>query len=353
MTISEVQAIIAEADLNGDGKLDYSEFCLILSNTSTECIHANYQKPSQSLESKQQFREHRSPQSCTTRKKLDRHDQRREEIRMHLYSSESSSAPNGSIQSGVNEVQSSLEVFLKPDEPDSVQDARRAKIQPSKLPLAAEAKKDAVLHDILPVSLPFLQPHPSGSVESTDSNAGNPTERSCGEGIRSSRQTDHLQVEQLSDSAGNSSEHKEQEPLRSKEEEEREISPLSMPNGGKGNEGQESMASGEEEGQGPPSNGGKGEEGQSNGCKREEGQTQPPNVGKEEDQGAPPKSGSASLTEEGDTQGSRKAAQSEGNEGSRARREAGGDSLSHPLLEEVAPSSVVALPPRKPKNVEV
>lgn len=47
MMTGEVQAIIAEADLNGDGKLDYAEFCQFLSNTSEECIQANHHKVSQ------------------------------------------------------------------------------------------------------------------------------------------------------------------------------------------------------------------------------------------------------------------------------------------------------------------
>ena len=46
MTHDEVQAIIEEADENGDGKLDYAEFCHMLINTSEECIKASCIKSS-------------------------------------------------------------------------------------------------------------------------------------------------------------------------------------------------------------------------------------------------------------------------------------------------------------------
>ena len=44
MSRDEVQAIIDEADENGDGKLDYAEFCHMLLNTSEETIQAAKQK---------------------------------------------------------------------------------------------------------------------------------------------------------------------------------------------------------------------------------------------------------------------------------------------------------------------
>ena len=44
MTHDEVQAIINEADKNGDGKLDYAEFCHMLLNTSEQCVQASRQK---------------------------------------------------------------------------------------------------------------------------------------------------------------------------------------------------------------------------------------------------------------------------------------------------------------------
>ena len=44
MTHDEVQAIIDEADKNGDGKLDYAEFCHMLLNTSEQCVQASRQK---------------------------------------------------------------------------------------------------------------------------------------------------------------------------------------------------------------------------------------------------------------------------------------------------------------------
>ena len=44
MTHDEVQAIIDEADKNGDGKLDYAEFCHMLLSTSEQCVQASRQK---------------------------------------------------------------------------------------------------------------------------------------------------------------------------------------------------------------------------------------------------------------------------------------------------------------------
>lgn len=44
MSHDEVQAIIDEADQNGDGRLDYAEFCHMLLNTTEECIQAAKQK---------------------------------------------------------------------------------------------------------------------------------------------------------------------------------------------------------------------------------------------------------------------------------------------------------------------
>lgn len=84
MSADEVQAVIAEADLNGDGKLDYAEFCLLLNSTSEECIQVNRQKVSQA-----EPEQSRSPKSHVTRRSsVVRRERRREEIRMQLYSPE-------------------------------------------------------------------------------------------------------------------------------------------------------------------------------------------------------------------------------------------------------------------------
>ena len=90
MTINEVQAIIAEADLNGDGKLDYAEFCCMLANTTNQCVQASRQKWSQVLKPGRGSNQW-SPLSGDTRKK--QHEQRRQEIRMYLNSAESNSMP--------------------------------------------------------------------------------------------------------------------------------------------------------------------------------------------------------------------------------------------------------------------
>ena len=95
MSMDEVEVIIAEADLNGDGKLDYAEFCHMLLNTTEECIQANRQKSSQSTQRKQD-KTNQPPHSRRRRRSSDRRERRREEIRMHLYSPESHSAPHTS-----------------------------------------------------------------------------------------------------------------------------------------------------------------------------------------------------------------------------------------------------------------
>lgn len=390
MTASEVQAIIAEADLNGDGKLDYSEFCLLLSNTSNDCIQANYQK------SLRQLHEHRYSQSDATRTRLDRHDKHGEDE-----PSWSSTAPaNGNTQSGVHASsnsggESNLEAFLTPlskkEEPNlpastsSVQDVRKAETQPSKLPLATEAKKDRELRDkstklppLRKVSLPSLQPHPLDGIEDTDSTTGKPSYND-GEKDEVSRQTDHLQEEELphcdgttmeqpdggvgmpSDTAGISRDD------NAGQDEAGQALP-SSPNVGKGEEGQvppSSVGEREEEEQWQPLNDGKGKEGEappSNGGGLEtpvsddgKGKDLPPNSGREEEQLTPPTGGS-SLTEDAER------CQAEGDRGADKaldegrRGEAMPDrkaSASNPVHEEAAPSSVVAPPPRKPDNVEV
>ncbi len=88
MTVDEVQAIIAEADLNGDGKLDYAEFCHMLLNTSEECTQAFQNNALQVLKAKEKYKRYGSPkqQIAQRRSSFDRRERRREEIRMQLYS---------------------------------------------------------------------------------------------------------------------------------------------------------------------------------------------------------------------------------------------------------------------------
>lgn len=94
MSVDEVQTIIAEADLNGDGKLDYAEFCHMLLNTSEECTRAHHNKASQVLKAKEthsyqaKSRNYQSPSYHINenRASFDRREKRREEIRMQLYS---------------------------------------------------------------------------------------------------------------------------------------------------------------------------------------------------------------------------------------------------------------------------
>lgn len=96
--MDEVNVIIAEADLNGDGKLDYAEFCHMLLNTSEECLQANRVKASQVMKQKQKRSHHeisfRRKSPSYKRSSYDRQERRREEIRMHLYSPDGKNLEN-------------------------------------------------------------------------------------------------------------------------------------------------------------------------------------------------------------------------------------------------------------------
>lgn len=81
MATNEVQAIIAEADLISDGKLDYGKFCCMLTDTSNQCVQANRQKWLQVVKTGHGSNQW-SPLSGDTKKK--NHEQRRQEIRMYL-----------------------------------------------------------------------------------------------------------------------------------------------------------------------------------------------------------------------------------------------------------------------------
>ena len=100
MTHDEVQAIIDEADKNGDGKLDYAEFCHMLLNTSEQCVQASKLKaqtmvhvpprvPSSKVP-RERSREskHRSSTHRGGRGGYERRERRREEIRSQLYPAE-------------------------------------------------------------------------------------------------------------------------------------------------------------------------------------------------------------------------------------------------------------------------
>jgi len=93
MSHDEVQAIIDEADQNGDGKLDYTEFCNLLFDTAEECVRTSQLRASRMLEKLErkslssQAQRHRSDRP-QRRGVFERREKRREEIRMQLYSSE-------------------------------------------------------------------------------------------------------------------------------------------------------------------------------------------------------------------------------------------------------------------------
>ena len=97
MTHDEVQAIIDEADKNGDGKLDYAEFCHMLLNTSEQCLQATKLKAktrtptrhssSSKLRSEQVKSKEGKHRSSSHRGggHFARRERRREEIRSQLY----------------------------------------------------------------------------------------------------------------------------------------------------------------------------------------------------------------------------------------------------------------------------
>ncbi len=113
MSADEVQAIIAEADQNGDGRLDYAEFCHMLLNTSEECIQAKItqqQKQQGEPNNSNKWRgskprRSKSSQANQRRADFDRKEKRREEIRMHLYS------PDGKMTSKPDSTKGSEKVL--------------------------------------------------------------------------------------------------------------------------------------------------------------------------------------------------------------------------------------------------
>jgi hypothetical protein len=192
MTTNEVQAVIAEADLNGDGKLDYAEFCHMLSNTASQCVQANHRKWSQSLEPVQQLTKskHWSPQSQAT-KKMNQ-GRGREKTRMYLTSPE-------------RKKQNSLRNVMDRNVKEAHYDAAAAQHPTSQLNAATLSSApnvsssqephnpeegDSVLPRTLqdmPTSLPsVLQPH---------SSTGNMKKNQERSSHASSRQTDHSQDE--------------------------------------------------------------------------------------------------------------------------------------------------------------
>ena len=101
MSHDEVQAIIDEADKNGDGKLDYAEFCHMLLTTSEQCVQASTLKAKRMVPSSQS-RSHPGPREQVKLQRHkekegnarslahrgsghDRRERRREEIRYQLY----------------------------------------------------------------------------------------------------------------------------------------------------------------------------------------------------------------------------------------------------------------------------
>ena len=100
MSHDEVQAIIDEADKNGDGKLDYAEFCHMLLSTSEQCVRASTLKAKRTGSHAQSNSKPRHEQVKLQRHKeteyksrssphqasgYNRRERRREEIRSQLY----------------------------------------------------------------------------------------------------------------------------------------------------------------------------------------------------------------------------------------------------------------------------
>lgn len=98
MSPEEVNAIIAEVDLDGDGKLDYSEFCQMLLSTSEECVQASHLKSAQMLK----HSDHLGSQSKSPKiTSLERREKRRKEIRKQLHSTDDSDVLGKEVYSKV------------------------------------------------------------------------------------------------------------------------------------------------------------------------------------------------------------------------------------------------------------
>lgn len=89
MSHDEVQAIIDEADQNGDGKLDYAEFAHMLLNTSEECVYAAKQKADQASKrgsiSRQKGIPNKHKHRRSVRKSSYDRQKQREDIRAQLF----------------------------------------------------------------------------------------------------------------------------------------------------------------------------------------------------------------------------------------------------------------------------
>ena len=102
MSADDVHAIIAEADQNGDGKLDYAEFSHMLLNISEQCVHASRKKftkkipeLNQAINQQNSSKKYQSKSHADRKRRtsFERQERRREEIRMHLFSSNEKSIP--------------------------------------------------------------------------------------------------------------------------------------------------------------------------------------------------------------------------------------------------------------------
>lgn len=172
--MDEVNVIIAEADLNGDGKLDYAEFCHMLLNTSEECLQANRVKASQVMKQKQKRSHHeisfRRKSPSYKRSSYDRQERRREEIRMHLYSPDGKNLENeiGTSIEQADHPRSTLESDAKLNLPLS---SRAAREDSSEAKLAEEDRASS-LNNIL------LEPSESKKIAVAEGSRSIPTKLS-------------------------------------------------------------------------------------------------------------------------------------------------------------------------------
>ncbi len=146
MSRDEVQAIIDEADENGDGKLDYAEFAHMLLNMSEECVHAAKKKASQTSKAASSLCRKSSSskkrESFASTRSFDRQKQR-EDIRMQLFSQSPANAYRKENSVTDSTAPSTARHSVSPPPP-----------QPNLPPLVAPTQEPTSIAQPLPVSTP-------------------------------------------------------------------------------------------------------------------------------------------------------------------------------------------------------
>ena len=186
MTHDEVQSIIDEADYNGDGKLDYAEFCHMLLSTSEDCLRASRTRAERILG--------RGEGETRMAGRRDRLERRRGEIRAQLYSSATENAPEGSChqvatdehsrrEPGVTDSQQPLEA-ARPPEAEVKRHTDPSTDEVAGLASTKSGKRSTTKLPPLKSTLPRIEKQVDGDHGNVDKSA---TEQETGGGIVSSK----------------------------------------------------------------------------------------------------------------------------------------------------------------------